>query len=147
MERFHYGLLLEDVVGYAKDRSELFYTEASISKGSLLQALLPCSTSVAGPTYPHHNYTLLADFSVTLYCDSNLVHQLTTVQMDLLCGILSFADRLKQIEKLSWAESLKIGFSVSVSLQSTSSPQKATIQYIGEVHGKCGRRFGLKLKV
>ena len=145
MEKAHYGLLLEDVVGYTKDG--LFYTEVSISKGSLLQASVAHYTSVGGITYPQHNYILLADFSVTLFCDSDLVHQLTTVQMDLLRGIQSLSDRLEEVQKLSWAESLKIGFSVCVSLPSATSPQKATIRYIGEVNGESGRRFGLKLKV
>ena len=145
MEKAHYGLLLEDAVGLTKDG--LFYTEVSISKGSLLKALVAHDTSVAGTTYPHHNYMLLADFSVTLFSDRDLVHQLTTIQMDLLRGIQSLSDRLEEVQKLSWAESLKIGFSVCVSLPSATCPQKATIQYIGEVNGESGRRFGLKLKV
>jgi len=145
MEKAHYGLLLEDVIGCTKDG--LSYTEVSISKGSLLQASVNCDAFVAGITYPCHNYMLLADFSVTLFCDSDLVHQLTTVQMELLRGIQSLSDRLVEIQKLSWVESLKIGFSVCVSLPSATSPQKATIQYIGEVNNESGRRFGLKLKV
>ena len=144
MEDAPYGLLLEDVMGYKKDTSGQFHAELLISKGSFLQPFVAHDKPVADTTYSHHNNKILTDFSATLYCDPAQVHQLTNVQIDLLSGIQSLPDRLKEIHKLSWVESLKIGYSVCVSLPSA---QKATVQYIGEVNGEIGRRFGLKLKV
>ena len=98
-------------------------------------------------TDPPHNYKILTDPSVTLYGNHGQVHQLTIVQKDLICGIQGLPDRLEAVSKLGWVESLEIGSVVYVSLPSTNSPQKATVQYIGDVNGKIGTRFGLKLTV
>ena len=151
MEDPPYGLLLEDVMGYKKDTSGQFHTELIISKGSFLQPFVTHNKPLADTiyTYSHHNNNILTDLSATLCCYPAhwQVHQLTTVQKHLLSGIQSLPNRIKEIHNLSWVESLKIGFAVCVFLPSTNNPQKATVQYIGEVTGEIGRRFGLKLKV
>jgi len=149
MEPFLYCLLLEDATGYKRDTdgNSSVYTEMLISKGSLIQALVSHDELMEPFTNPHHNYKTLANAAVTLYCNCNQVHQLTTVQKDLLCGVQDLSDRFKAVDKLSWVETLEIGSSVYVTLPLANSFQKATVQYIGEVNGEFGRKFGLKLMV
>jgi len=149
MEPSLYCLLLEDAVGYKRDTdgNSSVYTEVLISKGSLIQALVTHDRLMEPFVNPPHNYKTMANAAVTLYCNCNQVHQLTTVQKDLLCGVQDLSDRFKAVDKLSWVETLEIGSSVYVTLPSANSFQKATVQYIGEVNGEFGRRFGLKLMV
>ena len=149
MEPSLYGLLLEDVMGNKRDTSAgtTVFTEVLIFKGSLLQALITHNELMEPFTNPPHNYKTLANPAVTLYCERNQVNLLTFVQKDLLCGIQILPDRLEAIYKLNWVEKIEIGSSVYVFLPLASSPQKATVQYIGEVNGEIGRRFGLKLMV
>ena len=146
MEHILYGILLENVNGYKKDAVDV-YTEVFISKGSMLQTLLTHDELLETFTNPPHNYEILTDSTVTLCCNCDQVHQLTTVQKDLLCGIQDLSDRLGAVHKLGWAVSLEIESVVYVSLPSSKSPQKATVQYIGKVKGLVGKRFGLKLMV
>ena len=148
MEPSLYGLLLEDVMGNRSDTSAgtTVFAKVLIFKGSLLQALITHNELMEPFTSHPHNYKTLENPAVTLYCEPyNQVHQLTFAQKDLLCGIQILSDRLEAIYKLNWVEKIEIGSSVYVSL--AGSPQKATVQYIGEVNGKIGRRFGLKLMV
>jgi len=142
-----YGLLLEDVMGHRRNTLGN-YSKILVFKGSLLQTSVNHDELITSLTDPPHNYRTLAEpaESAILFCHSDQICNLTTVQKDLLLGIQDLSDRLGVIDKLSWGESLKIGCSVHVTIPSHSLI-KATVQFIGEVKGVNGRIFGLKLKV
>ena len=147
MDVWQYSLLLENVKGHRRNTLGKF-SETLVFKGSLLETLVDHDELMVPFTDPPHNYRTLVDLSecATLYCHSDQVCQLTTVQKDLLLGVQELHSRLEIVDKLSWAESLEIGSSVFVTLPSDKQVM-ATVQYIGEVIGINGQIFGLKLKV
>ncbi|XP_065915051.1 dual specificity protein kinase splB-like isoform X2 [Dysidea avara] len=146
MDVWQYSLLLENVKGHRRNTLGKF-SETLVFKGSLLETLVDHDELMVPFTDPPHNYRTLVDLSecATLYCHSDQVCQLTTVQKDLLLGVQELHSRLEIVDKLSWAESLEIGSSVFVTLPSDKQVM-ATVQYIGEVIGINGQIFGLKLK-
>jgi len=148
MDVFQYALLLEDVIGFKRNHLGK-HSEIFVFKGCLLQTLVNHDQMMVPFANCPHNYRIaMTDASecASLYCCDDQVQVLSTVQKDLLYGIQDLDGRLGVVDRLCWAESLKIGSMVHVTL-SSSDLMKASVQYIGEVDGLHGRIFGLKLKV
>ena len=130
MNVFQYALLLEDVKGLKRNYLGK-HAEILVFKGSLLQTLVNHDQMMMPFANPLRNYSILmADISecTSLYCRDDQVQVLSAVQKDLLYGIQDLAGRLGVVDRLHWAESLKIGSVVHVTL-SSSNLLRATVQY------------------
>ena len=56
-------------------------------------------------------------------------------------------DRYKVLNILNWAEKLRAGFGVNVSIPTVPDPVRGVIQYIGTLPDEEGTKFGIELMV
>ena len=146
-------VLLKDTIAYKQISrwniltTKSFYEE-SILSGSLLVEL---TDAEARETYQHFafplNYKKYSDDSIKLYCKPEQVLQLNDQQFDLLLGVKLLSDRLKALNILNWAEKLRIGFGINLSIPTVSNPVRGIVRYIGPLPDEEGTKFGIELLV
>ena len=152
-ERSDFALLLEEMCGrkYLTDckLSDLtHYNPVIISKGTILEA----ATHTECRNIPKEsdfifNYKVMGDSNIKLQCNPVEVRQLTNRQMRLLQAVEHLQDRIEVVHKLEWAEGLRPGVGIHVTIPSYPYPVKGIIQHCGKVPDKYGIHFRVELIV
>ena len=123
-------------------------TRDNVLKGSLLVEL---TEGEARETHQFYtiplNYKKYSNDLVKLYCEPEYVRQLTDKQFNLLLAVKYPFDRCKALEILHWAENLKVGNGIFVTITANLQPVRGIIQYIGSLPGEEGTMFGVELLV
>ena len=153
MSRLDYALLLEEMCGrkYLTEcmlSNPTTYESQIVKKGTLLKAttLEECSHLVKKSGFPF-NYKVMDDLNIRLQCSTIQVHQLTLCQMRLLQAVEGLGDRVEVLHKLEWAEGLRCGVGVHVTIPSHPHPIKGIIQQCGQSPDKIGIKFQVRLIV
>ena len=147
-------ILLEDTTAYKQTSTwgilmtTKEFTEEHIVRGSLLVTLTYGEvTEISLYFTPPLQYKKYSDDSIKLRCKPEQIFQLNDQQFNLLLGVKSPLDRYKAIKILNWAEKLKIGFGLNVSIPTVPHPVRGAIQYIGTLPDEEGTKFGIELLV
>ena len=154
MSRLDYALLLEEMCGrkYLTDcilSNPTTYKSLSVRKGTLLKAttLEECTNLIKKSGFPF-NYKVMDDLNIRLQCSTIQVHQLTLCQMRLLQAVEHLEERVEVLHKLEWAEGLRSGVGVHVTIPSHPHPIKGIIiQQCGMSPDKIGIKFQVRLIV
>lgn len=151
------SLLLEDVMGYKETTSFLGNDEVQpelshkiISKGSLLIRLSKSEiTAIKEVHYREVNYQVYSVPLSNLYCfiDSKKLCEITSQQRDFLYAVEGLTDRLEVYKRLKWIGGLTKGSEVYVTIATIPHPVKGIVQYIGQLCGEQGKKFGVELLV
>ena len=146
-------ILLEDRIAYKQTSTWSIlttkaFTEEHIVRGSLLITLTDSEVTETSSYFTTPlNYKKYSDDSIKLRCESEQVLQLNDQQFDLLLGVKLLFDRYKVLNILNWAEKLRAGFGVNVSIPTVPDPVRGVIQYIGTLPDEEGTKFGIELMV
>ena len=146
-------ILLEDTSGHRRipkknPLAQKSFSQENLLKGSLLIELTDAEVREAHQHFHASlNYKKFFDNVVKLYCMPEQVLQLNGKQFELLLGVKYPFDRYKVMNILYWAENLKIGYGVNVTISASPDPVKGIIRYIGTIPGEKGTRFGIELLV
>ena len=117
-------------------------------KGSLLVELTEGEARETHQSYSTPlNYKKFSNHLVKLYCEPEYVCQLNDKQFNLLLAVKYPFDRYKALEILHWAEKLKVGDGIFVTISASLQPVRGIIQYIGSLRGEEGTMFGVELLV
>ena len=146
-------ILLEDTTAYKQTSTwgilnTKAFTEEHIVRGSLLVTLTDSEVKETSKyiTSPL-NYKKYSDDSIKLCCKPEQVLQLNDQQFDLLLGVKLPFDRYKVLKILNWAEKLRVGLGLNVSIPTVPNPVRGVILYIGTLPDEEGTKFGIELLV
>ena len=141
-------ILLENKPAHRDLTASNSLTRDNVLKGSLLVELTEVEARETHQFYSTPlNYKKFSNHLVKLFCEPEYVHQLNDKQFNLLLAVKYPFDRCKALEILHWAEKLKVGDGVFVTISSGFQPVKGIIQYIGSLRGEEGTMFGVELLV
>ena len=153
MNRLDYALLMEEMCGrkylsHCKLSNPNAYDPKIVVKGSLLKAvsLKECNDLVkkSGSAF---NYKVMDDFDIKLQCTTVQIRQLTDFQMQLLQAVEHLQDRVEVLHKLDWAEGLRDGVGIHVTIPTYPHPIKGIIKQFGRLPDKIGINFQVELIV
>ena len=149
-----YAVLLKSAHGYKQeiiDGADQLKPIA-VHKGSLLVYL---DSLIINSIQEKHNRLVnykLADrcdvqqSEVFLFVAGSILH-INALQRDYLLGVKQTHYRMEVLERLQWVQSLTVGSDVYVTIATIPTPVRGIIQYIGELPGEEGRKFGIELMV
>ena len=146
-------ILLEDTIAYKQTSTwgiltTKAFTEEHVVRGSLLVTLTDSEVEETSSYFtPPLNYKKYSDDSIKLCCEPEQVLQLNDQQFDLLLGVKLPFDRYKALKIRNWAEKLRVGLGLNVSIPTFPHPVRGVIQYIGTLPGEEGTKFGIELLV
>lgn len=151
--RLEFALLLKEVCGrkYLTDckLSNLArYDSVIIKKGTILKNVT-CEEfrNITEQSDFIFNYKVMDDNNIKLQCTVLEVRQLTYHQMQLLQAVEHPQDRIEVVHKLEWAEGLRPGVGIHVTIPVYPYPVKGIIQHCGKVPDKNGIHFRVELIV
>ena len=146
-------ILLEDTSGHRRIPKKNPLAQRSYGQENLLKGSLLVELTVAEVREAHQhfhaplNYKKFFDNAVKLYCMPEQVLQLNDKQFELLLGVKYPFDRYKVMNILYWAENLKVGDDINVTISASPDRVKGIIRYIGTIPVEEGTRFGIELSV
>ena len=149
-----YAVLLKFACGYKQeiiDGTDQLKPVA-VHKGSLLVYLDSLTINRIQEKHDRLvNYKLadrcdIQQSEVVLFVAGSILH-INALQRDYLLGIKQTYYRMEVLERLQWVQSLVVGSDVYVTIATIPTPVRGTIQYIGELPGEEGRKFGIELVV
>ena len=152
MEEKLFGILIENVIGYAHVEvlaEDQRITQYLVTKGTMLTVLSHGEVRITANKFdPPHNYKCLVGHkSITLYCNPSEVYQLTRSEKDLLNGVTRKSERIEVMHNLDWVGKLYFGSFVYVTIPTIPVPVKGLIYYVGPLKGEVGIKFGIELQV
>ena len=150
------AILLKDVQGeksIGRIAGLLKSGSKTVCRGELILLLPRVKVVPRKDGKPAHNYQLVSDPSITLYCDDFDLAPLSDYECDIMEAIKSREARYEVFQKdiLDWGAKLKKGTPVCVMLPSKYpvSGQRAVsmIKYIGPLPNEQGIQFGVEITV
>ena len=148
VDKLDHALLLEDMCGRNCVTDCELYNPVIVSKGTLLKTISFEDFDVTIRQLDFQcNYKVMDDENIKLQCNPVAVYQLTNWQMQLLEAVEHLQDRIEVVHKLEWAEGLRPGISVYVTIPIYPYPVKGIIHHCGRVPDKHGIYFRVELIV
>ena len=149
-----YAVLLQDVTGHKQYRSFILgpcFGNQPVLRGTLLLRLSPEEVrglnqyqSVNATPF---NFKVQEEPSIKIYCNAHVVQLLNYEQMEILLAIRSLHNRFNAVDKLEWADKLKEGSTVYVTIPTLPTVAKGVVRYAGKLPGESGRYFGVEMLV